>query len=95
MSRNCLVVSTFFGKRRTIPSGVDETIRCLDQYIDYLAQLDSGVDSDIIIVNHRCAEEVDPEKKSLNFLSKWNNTETAHIITTTHNRYKSSHTVTI
>jgi len=75
-NRNCTVISTYFGERRTSPSGVDATIEYLDDFLEYLKELDSGVDSDIILVNHACPDGYDPEGKSLKFLSKFDGAKT-------------------
>jgi len=53
-NKSCTVISTYFGQRRSSPSGVHQTIEYLDKYFKELMELDSGVDSDIIIVNHAC-----------------------------------------
>lgn len=55
-NKSCIVISTYFGRRRTSPSGVHQTIEYLDEYFNKLVALDSGVDSDIIIVNHACPD---------------------------------------
>ena len=75
-NKSCTVISTYFGQRRSSPSGVHQTIEYLDKYFKELMELDSGVDSDIIIVNHACLEGDGPDKKSLKFLSKFNGMRT-------------------
>ena len=77
-SKSCTVITTFFGKRRSYPSEVEETIKYLREYLDFLIKLDSGVDSDIILTNHQCPEELDPEKKSLKFLSELDGLKTVN-----------------
>ena len=76
--KSCTVISTFFGNRRSYPSGVNQTIEYLKGYLDFLIKLDSGVNSDIILANHQCLKELDPQKKSLKFLSELNGLKTAN-----------------
>tara|TARA_B100000676_G_scaffold63045_1_gene62427 strand:+ start:12749 stop:13576 length:828 start_codon:yes stop_codon:yes gene_type:complete len=86
MSKNCTVISTFFGKRRTYPKNTEETINYLNKYIPYLQKLDSGLSSDIILVNHCCEKSSDPESESLKFISKFNNSKTKNGIIKVINR---------
>ena len=67
---NCTVISIFFGKRRSFPTNVKESISVLDSYIPYLQKLDSGTKSDLILVNHNCYKDDDPNQESLKYLSK-------------------------
>ena len=76
MNKNCTVISTYFGERRTPPSGLNATMEYMDVQLKYLKELDSGVDSDILIVNHECSYDDDPEKKSLKFLSEFHESKT-------------------
>jgi uncharacterized protein YneR len=76
MKKNCLVVATYFGPRRTYPKAEEQTIEYLNKYLKFLIKLDSGTDSDIIITNHQHSEDSNILKKSLDYLSKWDNTKT-------------------
>lgn len=75
---NCTVISIFFGKRRSFPTNVKESISVLDSYIPYLQKLDSGTKSDLILVNHNCHKDDDPNQESLKYLSKINNLKTVN-----------------
>ena len=66
---NCTVISIFFGKRRTFPTNVTETISVLDKYIPYLQELDSGIESDIILANHCCNPSDDPNNEHNDYLA--------------------------
>jgi hypothetical protein len=46
------ILATYFGKRRTYPYNVENTIEILRKQIENLKILDTGYDSDLIIVNH-------------------------------------------
>jgi len=75
-NKNCLVICTFFGERRSHPHNTKEAITINKSNIDYLKKLDSGTSSDIIICNHTCPKNQDPERQGLKFLSKINGTKT-------------------
>ncbi len=73
---NCTVISTYFGERRTEPSGLSNTKDYIYDLLQFLRKLDSGVDSDIILVNHECDEKYDPERESVRFVSSFDGVKT-------------------
>ena len=84
MSKNCLVVSTYFGARRfrsdypeahRFSETLDDCIEWMGQTLSHIKKLDSGVPMDIIIANHDCRPDYDADKKSLKFLSSIHNSE--------------------
>ena len=75
-NKNCLVICTFFGERRSHPHNSQEAIKINKSNIDYLKKLDSGTPSDIIICNHTCPKSQDSQGQGLKFLSKINGTKT-------------------
>ena len=76
MTNKCLVLSTYFGKRRAYPHNEQGTIEYLNKYLNFLINLDSGTDSDIIIANHQHGESQEKLKRSLEYLQKWDDTKT-------------------
>tara|TARA_R110000787_G_scaffold232070_1_gene339330 strand:- start:58 stop:1032 length:975 start_codon:yes stop_codon:yes gene_type:complete len=53
--RNCKIIATYFGMRRTYPYNYQNTIKILKDSIQNELELDPGVDNlDVIIVNHNC-----------------------------------------
>jgi hypothetical protein len=46
------VLATYFGERRTYPFNIDNTIKILNKQIENLKTIDTGYDSDLLIVNH-------------------------------------------
>lgn len=54
-SKNCKVITTYFGKRFSYPFDVDDTISVLKDTIQNEINLNPGVDNlDIILINHDC-----------------------------------------
>ena len=54
-SKNCKVITTYFGKRFSFPYDVDDTILILKDSIQNEINLNPGVDNlDVIIINHDC-----------------------------------------
>lgn len=54
-SKNCKVITTYFGKRFSYPFDVDDTISVLKDSIQNEINLNPGVDNlDIILINHDC-----------------------------------------
>lgn len=85
-SRNCKIIATYFGTRRTYPYHYQNTIKILKDSIQNEVDLDPGVDNlDVIIVNHNCGvkeandflDSVDGKKtfagKIRVFHAPWNN----------------------
>lgn len=53
MSKNCKVISAYFGPRRKYPNGITDTINYWNnRIINRELEIDPGVDMDTIIVNH-------------------------------------------
>ena len=46
------ILATYFGERRTYPYDVENTIEILKKQIENLKTLDTGYNSDLVIVNH-------------------------------------------
>jgi hypothetical protein len=56
MSRNCKLISTYFGTRRRYPYNCKDAIEVLKDNIEHERTMDPGVDNlDIILVNHDCS----------------------------------------
>jgi len=54
-ARNCKIIATYFGIRRTYPYTYKDTITILKDLIQNEIELDPGVDNlDVIFVNHDC-----------------------------------------
>ena len=54
-SKNCKIITTYFGKRFSFPYNVDDTISILKDSIQNEINLNPGVDNlDVIIINHDC-----------------------------------------
>ena len=51
MANKCLVISTYFGQRRDYPHNEQGTIEYFNKYLNFLLNLDSGTNSNIIIAN--------------------------------------------
>lgn len=79
---NCTVISTYFGHRRTAPSGLCDSIKYMNDLLNFLIKLDSGVESDIIVVNHEQPENT--KKQALDnieakeFLSEFDGVKTVN-----------------
>lgn len=55
MSRNCKIVSTYFGERHNYPYNSEDTIEMLGDLTKHEKEINPGVDNlDIIFVNHDC-----------------------------------------
>ena len=71
-TKNCKVISTYFGTRRHYPYNHEGTIEVLKDSIDNEIELDPGVNQlDIIIVNHDCGN-----KEGKKFLKEIDGTKT-------------------
>jgi hypothetical protein len=55
---DCKVVATYFGPRRRVPSGVDETIALLKLVVARDKKVDAGRPMDTVLVNHDVSEIV-------------------------------------
>ena len=55
MSRNCKVISVYFGTRRRYPYNSKDAIDVMTDVMEHERTMDPGVDNlDIILVNHDC-----------------------------------------
>jgi len=76
MTNKCLVISTYFGQRRAYPHNEQGTIEYFNKYLNFLLNLDSGTNSDIIIANHEHSNNKEELKTSLEYLDSLDNTKT-------------------
>jgi hypothetical protein len=71
-SKNCKVITTYFGKRFSFPYNVEDTISIISDSIKNEINLNPGVDNlDVIIVNHNCGV-----KKGNDYLNTLNGLKT-------------------
>tara|TARA_B110000977_G_scaffold173665_1_gene226998 strand:- start:3725 stop:4627 length:903 start_codon:yes stop_codon:yes gene_type:complete len=71
-SKNCKVITTYFGKRLSYPYNVEDTISIISDSIKNEINLNPGVDNlDVIIVNHNCGV-----KKGNDYLNTLNGLKT-------------------
>ena len=86
MTNKCLVISTYFGQRRAYPHNEQGTIEYFNKYLNFLLNLDSGTNSDIIIANHEHSNNKEELKTSLEYLNSLDNTKTKNVFLITVSR---------
>jgi len=67
----CKVTATYFGARRGYPHNCEETIEMLTTELENEINIDSGFDTDLVIINHDFGNE-----KAKEFLNKFNGVKT-------------------
>ena len=75
MSRNCKVISVYFGTRRRYPYNSKDAIDVMTDVMEHERTMDPGVDNlDVILVNHDCGSI-----EGNNYLESINGTEVVAI----------------